>query len=306
MTTLRWPLLITFLLPACIAEPPGGGDDMLVDPPSARTDAGPDDVEPPRMPDEPVITLGPVPSTTYWSSVPVHGLGPANGRVLIETPVAGALTVEVGADGNFCTDVPLAEDTVNSVRLRGVSSAGVIGDAVMINISQEGSPPAPPSSPPARNMARNGSTSTSENVTGELDDIVDGNWDTVTGLQNALFDQDWVWVELTARSRIERVIVVSDESCPMEHYEVLFSNHDVPGAPTDSNENWTYSDVEVDWVATELSFEPFVTRHVAIRFVSQDCGNWNRGYHKLAELEVWSQPDATPPPQEAPSCLGGG
>ena len=155
-------------------------------------------------------------------------------------------------------------------------------------------------------MSIGGTVTTSESVDGDLNAIIDGDWESMVTLDNAWFSEDWVWVLLSERSFIEKVVVVSSEDCPMQKYELLFSDMDAPGDPTSDNTNWTYTEVEVPWAATEITYDPFVTRHVAVRFLSGDCSSWGRGRHVMAELQAWTVANAPPPPAQAPSCSSGG
>jgi hypothetical protein len=152
-----------------------------------------------------------------------------------------------------------------------------------------------------------GTVTTSEDVEGNLHDINDDDWGSSVTLHNNWFNEDWVWVLLEERSRIERVVVVSSEDCPMREYHVMFSDLDAPGDPTSENLNWSYTNVAVPWAATELTYEPFVTKHLAVRFLSTDCAHWyGRGMHKVSEMQAWTQPMVPPPPPAAPSCFSGG
>ena len=96
----------------------------------------------------------------------------------------------------------------------------------------------------------------------------------------------------------------------MEKFDVMFSDADAPGNPESDNGNWTFTEVDNSqntWAATELTYDPFVTKHMAVRFVSGDCAHWyGRGQHMLAEMQAWTQADVPPPPPSAPSCSSGG
>src|SRR5688572_1832851 len=95
--------LALMLAMACTAEPPevSGGGPGYIDAAGGMEgqDAGP----PPEIP----LLLAPLPDSTYWESVPIHGSGPPNGTVLVDTQSSGSLTVPISSSGNFCVDVPL-------------------------------------------------------------------------------------------------------------------------------------------------------------------------------------------------------
>jgi hypothetical protein len=238
--------------------------------------------------------------------VPIHGSGPPDGTVLVDTPSSGSLTVMISSSGNFCVDVPLVPG-MNEFTLRSIDEAGLIGTPITAQVEKDGEPPPPPEGNPARNVSEGGTVATSEDVSGDLHDMIDSNWDTHTTLSNNWFNEDWVWVLLDERSRIERVVIVSSDECPMEEYHVMFSDLDAPGDPTSDNANWTYTAVDVPWSATELTYDPFVTKHIAVRFISTDCAHWyGRGQHMVAEIQAWTQPGVPPPPPAAPSCFSGG
>ncbi len=259
------------------------------------------------IPDEVPVLLGPLPNATYWDSIPIHGSGPAGGTLLVDTATAGALTVPIAPTGNFCVDVPLTADALNTFELRSVDGTGNLGAPITAQVMQQGEPPEPPAGNPARNIVLGAAVTTSEDVSGSIDRVVDGDWSSETTFTNSWFNEDWVWVLSNERALIEKVVVVSAEDCRMSRYNVMFSDIDAPGDPEADNPNWTYTEVSVPWAATELLYEPFITRHIAVRFISGDCSEWyGRGKHKVREIQGWTQRDLPPPPPAAPSCSNGG
>jgi hypothetical protein len=293
--------LALMLAMACTAEPPevsGGGYGPDAAGGTGGTDAGP----PPEIP----LLLAPLPDSTVWESVPIHGSGPPDGTVLVDTQSSGSLTVPISSSGNFCVDVPLV-DGMNEFTLRSLDEEGTFGTPITAQVSKEGEPPPPPEGNPARNVSMGGTVTTSEDVDGRLANVIDSDWGSMVTLTNNWFNEDWVWVLLDERSRIERVVVVSSESCPMNEYHVMFSDLDAPGDPTSDNSNWTYTEVDVPWAATELIYDAFVTKHIAVRFLSSDCAEWyGRGQHVVGEIQAWTEAGVPPPPPAAPSCFSGG
>ena len=278
--------------------PPGEGGDA---------EAGPGPTLDGGIPDEVPVLLAPLPGTTYWDTIPIHGSGPAGGTLLVNTTTEGALTVPIAPTGNFCVDVPLEAETLNTFTLRSVDEEGQLGTEISAQVMQAGDPPPPPAGNPARNIVLGGSLTTSEDVSGSINNVLDGDWSSQTTFTNSWFHEDWVWVLSNERAIVERVVVVSADDCRMSRYNVMFSDIDAPGDPEADNPNWTYTEVSVPWSATELLYEPFVTRHVAIRFISGDCSEWyGRGKHKIREVQAWTQRDVPPPPASAPSCANGG
>src|SRR5262245_55338537 len=203
---------------ACSAEPPevqggrfpGQGSDAG----GMMADAGP----PPEIP----LLLAPLPATTSWESVPIHGSGPPGGTVLVNTPSSGDLTVPISGSGNFCIDVPLVPGA-NDFTLRAIDDYGQFGEPVTARVERQGEAPPPPEGNPTRNVSMGGTVTTSEEVDGNLNALIDNDWGSTATLTNAWFNDDWVWVLLSDRSRILRVVVVSAEDCPMEQYQVMFS-----------------------------------------------------------------------------------
>lgn len=300
--------LLLLAAAACEATPPddgttGGGKtddgDEQTDAAPAPTDAGPAP-----------LNLGPLPTTTYWPAVPLHGTGPKGGTVLVQSDAAGSLTAPIDGGGAFCLDVPLTRNATNTIHVTAIDATGEFSEELVREVRHQGAPPPPPPGEDSRNVARRGAVSWGLDADDRMERVADGDWDTMVSLSNDLGD-DWVWVELTERALIDKFVVVSADDCRMEHYWLMFSDVAVPGEPNGDNANWTIGDVETDWTATQIRFESaVVARHVAVNFRSQDCdSSWfgvGPGRHKLAELQAWNLPEAPPPPQQAPSCAGGG
>ncbi|HJZ89019.1 MAG TPA: hypothetical protein VKN99_27800 [Polyangia bacterium] len=301
--------IIVFLLTGCSADPQTGG------PPPAHWDAGPPrpDAEPGRV-DPP--TLAPMPTSTYWPAIPVHGHGPSGGTILLTTPKTGALTVPVGTTGDFCVDVPLEAGVLNQFSLRAQDRDGNLSEPVQAQIRQEGSPPPPPMPGQPVNVSIGGSVQTT--LWGSLinwnnnttNNMIDNDMSTVLeGYNRGLFGTppDFAWVLLSARSSVNRVHVFSPSDCKLGAYSVLISNRDAPGDPSESNSNWIkVGEVTAGTGDDDLPFQPAYATQVALFFKSHDCGGALPGYHKVEELQTWTQADQPPPPPTQPTCNGGG
>ena len=302
------------VLIGCSASPPGPGggddDDMQVDAaPQPQTDAPPDDVVEP-------LVLGPLPDSTYWDIVPLHGTGPKNGTILLETDVAGAMTRPTASDGSFCVDIPLRKNATNMIQIRAVDAAGNLSEELTRSVRQQGSPPPPPMGDPARNVSVGGTMAKSVDVDGgdgELYKVIDGNRGSWVGLTNAWTDNDWIQVQLSERSVWDQIHIMSPDDCRMQNYIVWLSDLATPGHPDGGNDDWVFGIEITDGTGDEAlvpAMSTFPIRHVGIQFLSKDCGggigDGFRGRHKVTEVEVWT-PEGTPPPsQQAPSCSGGG
>lgn len=256
------------------------------------------------------LVLGPVPDTTYWETVAIHGSGPAGGTLLVDTTAAGSKTQHIAGDGSFCVDLPLTAGAVNTFTFRGVDAQGTIGESVTKDVRQEGSPPSPPTGAPPANVATGGATSGSVSVKeGALADMVDGSDSSSVYVSNAWWGQDWVWVTLRERANIDQMRVVSPSDCPLVDYALLYSDDDAPANPVGPDfTGWgmVFDKQGGDGDDSYAAYTPFAARHIAIFFKSADCSSWGHGYHKVSEIEVWTPAGVAPPTQSAPTCNGGG
>jgi hypothetical protein len=295
-------LCFVLLVGACTAgnvdtiDPPMEEDGGM---PTAQTDAGGD---------IPTIQLAPLVQSTYWDTAPVHGRGPAGGTVLIETETQGSFTGDIDGNGDFCIDVPLVESSVNTFSIRGVTASGTLGEPISASIRQDGEPPAPPVGAPAQNVALGASISTTTSVdAGSLRNAIDGDRATLVELDNAIWDDDYVYITLQEHQFLEKMGVYSASGCILEKYWVATAAKDAPCSPGYCDTDWQW------WSIDEMNgadlwewADPIEVKHLVIWFDSEDCGNVTGGYHKLNEVEAWTRAGVTPPPPQAPSCAGGG
>lgn len=257
---------------------------------------------------KPALFLAPAPATTAWSRLPIHGTGPRAGSVLIQAPAASSIVAQIGSDGSFCADVPLQPGRVNELVLLAIAADGQRGNPVTISVEQKGSPPpAPPPAPTRRNVAKRSALISSDTVAGDLATIVDGDRGTAVVLSDVV-GEDWVWIALSDRASIQSIVVASTEDCKMTSYALMLSDAISPGSPYSGSDDWEYAEVEATDAVMLWTYDaPTTVRHVGLRFLSSDCGDWWTGVHHLAEIEIWTPEVSAPPaPLEAPSCQGGG
>jgi hypothetical protein len=288
---------------------------------SAEPDAGaPDDVEV-TVPLE-VDAPG---ASTYWTSVPVTGHGPENGTLLFTTAAGGQFTEELGASGDFCVDVILTKDSVNTIKFEAINPAGTYSDPVLIDVRQDGNPPdatpGPDPLPGYTNIA-SGAEITAMSVSveeGAVSAIVDGDTSGSVSIRNAATDADWMVLELTDRLAIQQIHIETATDCPMESYRILLNDDPNSGPPIEYSwlsglyyygNGWTMVGV-VDNGTADQTIEPAIgdpkARRMAIEFLSGDCGPFvGTGRHKISEIEVWARGDVEPSeagdPNGAPSC----
>jgi hypothetical protein len=288
---------------------------------AAEPDAGaPDDVElsVPLEVDAPS-------ASTYWTSVPVTGHGPADGTLLFTTAGGGQFTQNLGASGDFCVDVILMSDAVNTIKFEAINPAGEYSDPVLIDVRQDGNPPdaspGPDPTPGYSNIASGAEISDmSVSVeSGDVSAIVDGDTSGSVSIRNAATDADWMVIELTERLAIQQIHVETASDCPMESYRILLNDDPNSGPPIEYSwlsglyyygNGWTMVGVVDDGTADE-TIEPAIgdpkARRLAIEFLSGDCGPFvGTGRHKISEIEVWARGDEEPTnegdPNGAPSC----
>ncbi len=307
-------LILASALAACSAE--GVDEDT-----SATPDAGvPDDVEVtvPLEVDAPS-------ASTHWTSVPVTGHGPADGTLLFTTAGGGQFTQELGASGDFCVDVILTKDSVNTIKFEAINQEGTFSDPVLIDVRQDGDPPdatpGPDPKPGYTNIA-SGAAITEMSVsveTGDVSAMVDGDTSGSVSIRNAATDADWMVLELTDRLAIQQFHFESATDCPLESYRILLNDDPNSGPPIEYSwltglytygNGWTMVGVVEDGTSDETLVpaigDPKATR-MAIEFLSADCGPFiGSGRHKINEIEVWARGDEMEPepgdPNGAPSC----
>src|SRR5690242_1773321 len=93
----RWTALFAIgvlSIASCVADengamPPGGMDNSK-DPKAAnKKDTSPAPAPATTMDVGLPLINPPLPSTTYWSAIPVKGKGPAGGKLLVHSPASG-------------------------------------------------------------------------------------------------------------------------------------------------------------------------------------------------------------------------
>ncbi len=307
-------LILAAALAACSAE--GVDTDT-----GAEPDAGvPDDVEV-AVP----LEVDAPDASTYWTSVPVTGHGPADGTLLFTTASGGQFTQELGASGDFCVDVILTKDSVNTIKFEAINQEGTYSDPVLVDVRQDGAPPdstpGPDPLPGFSNIASGAEISQmSVSVeTGDVSAMVDGDTSGSVSIRNAATDADWLVLELTDRLAIQQFHIESATDCPMERFNILLNDDPNSGPPIEYNwisglyyygNGWTMVGT-VDNGVADQTVEPAIgdpkARRMAIEFLSGDCGPFvGTGRHKINEIEVWArgEEDTTEPtdPNGAPSC----
>ncbi len=313
---MRQNAIILFLmsaLAACTAD--GVGDGNI------QPDGAPDDVieEVPLDVDQPD-------ASTYWSSIPMTGHGPANGTLLYTTPAGGQFTATLGATGDFCVDVILQKETTNTIKFEAIDADGEYSDPVLIDVRQSGDPPDtdpnPDPEPGYSNIAAGADIDvhTIHVEEGSLSAIVDGDTSGHVSIRNDLNEPDWMVIELNDRLPIQQFHIETAEDCPMESYRILLNDDPqsedpivwswAAGGQYVYSPGWTIVGIvdegTHDQVITPAIGDPRAER-MAIEFISGDCGPLiGAGRHNIKEIEVWARGDNEPgggePGSGAPSC----
>ena len=315
---MRQSTMVVFLmsaLAACSAEgvgtgepvapDAGGGDDIILDV-NLEVDS----------PD----------ASTYWTSIPMTGHGPAGGTLLYTTPGGGQFTAQLGATGDFCVDVILMKETTNTIKFEAVNTNGDYSDPVLVDVRQSGeapgSEPSPDPEPGYSNIASGATIDTmSVNIEeGAVGALVDGDSSGFVSIRNASTSADWMVVELNDRLPIQQVHIETTSDCPMESYRILLNDNKQSGDPIVWSwaaggayvygDGWTIvgivNDGTSDQTITPSIGDPRAER-MAIEFLSGDCGPFvGAGRHRITEIEVWARGDIDPtdttPSNGAPSC----
>jgi hypothetical protein len=252
-------------------------------------------------------TLGPLPETTYWNSIPIQGHGPGGGTILIQSDTGTTLTQMIQPSGDFCVAAPLRKSAVTTFTLRAQDADGNLSDAIQAQVRQSGTPPPPPQPGPSRNIATGGTPANNMYVSGGTpNNMIDGDLSTWLAGWDWSWGSDWVWVQLAERSSVVAARVYSSPDCTTVAYALLLLDHDAPGDPSESNANWfRVADVTAGTGADALTFQPATAKHMAVFFKDGGCGFTGVQKHRIAELQMWTQPDQPPPPPTAPTCSGG-
>jgi hypothetical protein len=135
--------------------------------------------------------------------------------------------------------------------------------------------------------------------------MIDGDPTTAFSGRDALLASGYAWVQLAARSRIERIRVRSPAECVLRKYSVLVSDQPTPATPSAMNPDWTVLRQVASGQGDEsMAIDPRDAYHVAVMFDERDCGVvW--GLHSVSEIEAWTEANVPPPALVAPSCSGG-
>lgn len=318
MKSRSFAIILAAALGACSAEGIGTEIEM------GAADAGtPDDI----IGSVELNVDAPLPST-YWGSVPMTGHGPPNGTLLFSTPGGGQFTEELGATGDFCVDVILQKDTVNTVKFEAINTNGQYSEPVFVDIRQEGQPPdvEPGDDPePGYSNIAAGSTIQAMSVSveeGSVAALVDGDSSAAVSLRNANTSVDWMVIELKERLPIQQVHIQTTQDCPLESYRILLNDDPQSGDPLVWSwwpegayvygDGWTMianvSGGGTDQTITPAIGDPLAHR-MAIQFLSSDCGPVvGSGRHRITEIEVWGRGQNTPGQPTgngAPSCTSG-
>lgn len=284
-------------------------------------DVGPDAMEPDAS--TPELTVDPPELSTYWSSVPITGRGPVNGTLIYTTPGGGQFTASLNGSGDFCVDVILQKDVVNTIKFEAVNSGGVYTPASFVDVRQQGDPPGTDPNPEPNvgytNIAagaeiRDMSVSIEE---GSVAALVDGDSTGVVSIRNDISEPDWIVIELTERIPIEQIHLETSNDCPLESLKILLNDDAQSGNPV--IDEWFGESYGEGWImvanvsgnaAAEQTLEPAIgdplAQRLAIEFLSADCGPLvGGGRHKITEIEVWGRGEDVPddtPSNNAPSC----
>lgn len=301
-------LLALSMIAACSASPPEDTPDL------SGPDAGQptDDVDPEGKPS---LSIDPFDSETPYGSVPVTGLGPAHGTLIVETPTT-EVAADIASDGTFCVDVPLQSGIENVLWFEAVDDSGAHSDVVERRITQAGDPPDGEVEPTMRNIARLGSVNTEDVTveTGMAQFMADGDTNTFARIQNATFhDPDWFSIELTdTDAPIDHIKVYGTDDCPLENYYVMLSESDSPGVPDalfPSNNDWIEVGRVIDGGTSQTITPPLGTkpkaRYIALTELGFGCGTFV-GNNEIKEVEVWTVEAGGPTGPEGPTCASGG
>jgi hypothetical protein len=300
----KWIAILAVGVAGCFAEPP-----VVEDPEgNPAVDAGPAEGEDADV-DVP-LSITQIAETTPWDTVPVRGVGPERGTVLVETPSHGTKTAELGSDGTFCIDVPLDLETVNVLRFQAIDDEGRYSEEEVAEVTQEGTPPEPPEPEEPENAALGATVDRmSISATGDLGALSDGDHETSVFIENSMWHNDWLILTLEEPTGVELIRVVSGIDCPMEEYMVWMTPEAAPEDPSDNPEgdDWAlvYHVEAGDGDEAFLLHEPAVVSHLAIVFLSGDCGSfYEPGEHVVREIEAWTPEPPEPPVETAPTCFG--
>jgi hypothetical protein len=255
------------------------------------------------------------------------GHGPANGTLLFTTPGGGQFAEELGASGDFCVDVFLMPDSVNTIKFEAIDINGDYSEPVLVDVRQDGEPPDTTPGPdplPGYTNIVSGAAITDMSVSveeGDVSAMVDGDSSGAVSIRNAATDADWMVIELNERLPIQQIHIETATDCPMESYRILLNDDPQSGNPIEYDwwsglyyygNGWTMIGSVTDGSADE-TIEPAIgdprAQRLAIEFLSGDCGPFiGSGRHKITEIEVWARGEADneepTDPNGAPSCTG--
>ena len=314
-------ILASLLFAACTADP--GGPEV------GDVDAGGPDI-----PGEVELSVAGVPPTTVYSSIPISGSGPSGGELLYDSPAGGHASTRLGADGSFCIDVDLIPGTQNKIKFEAVDQEGNYSAATVVEVRQEGEPPAPvePTTPDPTyvNIAKDSSgfEMNLSVVEGTPEVLVDGDKSNFATFRHPFSRvEGWMSIELSdGQAPIQEIRIKTPADCPLEEYNVLLTSTDngepvtkLSGNPlngfTQYGDGWVIvshvSKGSADQIILPKLNNPSAVR-LGLEFLSDDCRPFNqaRALHKISEIEVWAaRPGEEPvdrPRDGAPSCATGG
>lgn len=309
--TMKFPflaLVAVTAIGACTAS--GVGEDV-----------GPDAMEADAS--TPELIVNPPDVSTYWNSIPITGHGPANATLIYTTPGGGQFTADLNGSGDFCVDVILQKNSVNTIKFEAVNSGAVYTPASFVDVRQQGDPPGVDPNPVPNvgysNIAagaeiRDLSVSIEE---GSVAALVDGDSNGVVSIRNELNGPDWMVIELNERIPIEQIHIETSSDCPLESLNILLNDNAQSGDPI--IDDWGPNSYGDGWImiasvtgntAPEQTLEPVIgdplAQRLAIEFLSADCGPLvGSGRHKITEIEVWGRGEDVideTPSNNAPSC----
>lgn len=258
------------------------------------------------------VNLDSPPATTCQARQPFRGKAPGADRVVVTGGTGAAQPVTVGADGSFCIEVQLSQDTDNAVTFHPVDASGCPGQSLVQTI-QHASCSATDVTAAADNKALGATVLGSGTHKGDSADLVDGKLDTVVEYQGGGWGFDdastKIHIALGKPIQVEKIVVrwrdEQGNGCDYgKEYWVATSGVADPGKLESSGAYWTKLQDISDGDGAEDSFtlsdKPTV-QHIGLRLKNNGCSGWHETF-ALREVEVWGRDPsaATPPPDK---CL---
>jgi hypothetical protein len=222
----------------------------------------------------------------------------------------------ISASGDFCVDLPLGTYSLNKISVRVADTNGTLSDAIERDITQNGMPPAQQDPRPSYDAAAGSGITIPAFLGIPLYDFEDGTAanmidddpsSQVTLSYNPIRTSGYIWLGLaTEREPVNTIHISSDPSCPLRAFDLFVAEADVPGAPSDSNGNWTRVSVTTFSSGTgedEVAFPTRPVSQVALVPTIESCGSWLTSYqHKIKEIRAMTEAFVPPPDAVAPQC----